>query len=225
MGEGEGVWGVWKHSGDSRAPHVKLRSGLHSDGYIDILQFLSDVANLQDAAMALATEIDEIYEHRIDWVFGSPMAGISLATVVGPLVGARHVGFTEKASGVQQGLICRFEVDSGDRVLLVEEMTTTGGTPQRGIWAIGAKNPQAVILPHVGVFLTRCPSKPPELRDNAELVPVINLPELGVTLNEWSADKCPLCDDGSKVIENCKLVWRDLLQTMQDPTHVVPPRP
>jgi orotate phosphoribosyltransferase len=212
---------VWVRPCDSRAPHVVLRSGRHSDGFIDTLRFLSETHNLKLAANALAYELmQDIGGTRIDWVFGSPMAGIPLATVVASMLDAKHVAFTEKKGGDKE-LISRFDVPPGETVLLIEEMTTTGGTSQRGIDAILAKSPEAVIIPVVGAFLIRCTKNPAELR-SARIVPVLDLPALGVVFNEWEPDTCPLCEAGSRAITNCKQVWSDLLRTMQEPDHLVP---
>lgn len=210
---------VWQHSGDIKAPHVVLRSGRHSDGFIDTLQFLCGVKNLHDAAAALAVHLNDAIGHEeVDWVFGSPMAGIPIATIVAPMVWARNVGFTEKTG--EKDLICRFDIEPKHNVLVVEEMTTTGDTPQRAIDAILARNPQAGILPFVGAFLIRCGKNPPGLH-NAGLVPVIDLPDIGITFNEWEPGECPLCSHGSRAITNCKRVWKDLLITMTQPEHPV----
>ena len=175
---------VWQHPGNCQAPHVVLRSGKHSDGFIDTLQFLSVVVNLNLAAHALSEQVRrELTSQRIDWVFGSPMAGIPLATAAAPFLGAGRVGFTEKKGDKE--LICRFEIPPSARVLLIEEMTTTGGTPQRGIDAILAKNPDAEVIPLVGAFLTRCGTRSKELH-SAELVPVVDF--LGVYWNQIVAE-------------------------------------
>ena len=104
---------------------------------------------------------------------------------------------------------------------MVEEMTTLGATPQRGIEAVEKKNPEAMALNIVGAFLTRCDSRPPELKGK-ELVSLISLPGLGVHYNEWDAERCPLCVVGSKPIPNCKRVWRNLLRTMEETTFAFP---
>lgn len=214
---------VWQHPGDPKAPHVVLRGGKHSDGFIDMLFCLSKVENLVQAARDLAMVMRPLLqrgergEAKPDWIFGSPMAGIPIAVTVAPILGARHVGFTEKKGDKE--LICRFEVPPGARVLLIEEMTTTGGTPQRGIDAIIAKNPDAVIDDVVGAFLIRC-SRRPEGLHRAELVPVVDLLAMGIRFNEWEPSECPLCAAGSFAIENCKRVWHDLLATMENPGHV-----
>ncbi len=211
---------VWEHPGDPRAPHVVLRNGRHSNGFVDTLQYLSDIENLRRAAEALATKLNrKILHGETRWVFGSPVAGISFATVVAPHVGATRIAFTEKVTARE--LICRFNVPPGETFLAVEEMTTTGGTPQRAIDAILKKSPEAVPSDFVGAFLIRCDAKPPELRGK-EIISVVSLPELGVTYDEWEPVDCPLCHDGSAAIENCKHVWRGLLRTMAEPTCPIP---
>ena len=74
---------VWQHPGDSRAPHVVLRSGKHSDGFIDTLRVLCIVKNLNAAAYALSTRLVQVLKgKKVDWVSGSPMAGIPISVAV-----------------------------------------------------------------------------------------------------------------------------------------------
>ena len=218
---------VWEYSykGNLRAPHVVLRSGKHSNGFVDTLQYLSRVANLSAAAEMLARKLagglDGI---RPDWIFGSPMAGIPFATEVARSWEINRIGFNEKVGDKE--LICRFDLSPGEKFLIVEEMTTTGGTPQRGIDAVLKKNPTAVALPIVAAFLTRCGHRPTELQGR-ELISLVSLPELNVEYSEWEPDNCPLCSSGSTPISNCKRVWSDLLKTMMDdpPTSLFDTRP
>ena len=218
----KGAGAVWEHPEDPRAPHVVLRSGKHSDGFIDTLQFLSQVNYLELAAQVLAEKLRKRTKMKIDWVFGSPMAGIPFATVLARHVGAKRIGFNEKTGGGDgKDLICRFDLQSWETFLVVEEMTTSGGTPARGIEAVLKKNPRATALDLVGACLTRCGAKSPEL-PGREIVSLVSLPELGIRYNEWEAGSCPLCKAGSRAITDCKRVWPDLLRTMREPTHQVP---
>ena len=212
---------VWEYSGDPRAPHVRLRNGRCTNGFIDSLQYLSMTSNLTFAAKALADKlVVKLGGERLDWVFGSPMAGIPFSTLVGVKMDVTRVGFTEKMSD-NKTQICRFDLPPGDVILDVEEMTTSGETPQRVIQAVMTKNPEVKSLPFIGALLIRCNRKPATL-GGKELVPLIDLPELGVKYDEWPRPECPHCANGSRLIVNTKKVWFDLLQTMRDPTHVVP---
>jgi orotate phosphoribosyltransferase len=210
---------VWEHPGDPKAPHVRLRSGRHSNGFIDSLQYLSMPDRLSSAANVMAHKLLEKIGVRPVWVFGSPMAGIPFATTVGIRMHVQRVGFTEKVGDKDQ--ICRFDVVPGATFLDIEEMTTSGGTPQRLIDAVMKKNPGAISSPFIGAFLIRCERKPSALLGK-EIIPLVDLPELGVHYHEWDAAECPLCAEGSPAITNAKKVWFDLLQTMADPRHVIP---
>jgi len=214
---------VWEHSGDKKAPHVVLRSGRHSNGFIDVLTYLSVVKNLGEVASAMAKKLRPMLQDAPGfWMFGSPMAGVPFATAVALSLNkwATRVGFTEKVG--PKKLICRFDLPAGKKFLMIEEMTTSGATPMRGIHAVLKKNPAAKSLPFVAAFLIRCESRPPEL-DGKEIISLVSLPELGVKYNEWDVvnSLCPLCDAGSPAVTNCKRVWPDLLRSMNDPTHPV----
>lgn len=211
---------VWEYSGDPRAPHARLRGGKCSDGFIDSLQYLSNTANLIFAADAMAAKLTaKLAGGRLDWGFGSPMAAIPIATVTGIKMGIPRVGFTEKVGDKEQ--ICRFDVPPETIFLNIEEMTTSGETPQRLIDAVIKKNPGAQSLPFIGAFLIRCERKPAALHGK-EIVPLIDLPELGVRYHEWTPEECPHCAAGSRAITNVKKVWFDFLKTMTDPTHAIP---
>ncbi|MEK7585203.1 MAG: hypothetical protein AAB455_01665 [Patescibacteria group bacterium] len=206
---------VWEYPKDARAPHVILRSGLHSNGLIDALQFLSQVKYLELAAEALTDKLRQRIRTKIDWVFGSPMAGIPFATAVARHLGVKHIGFTEKIG--EKDLICRFNLEPADSFLMIEEMTTTGATPRRGIEAVLKKNPRAMALNWVGACLARCGPQPEELK-SGEIISLVSLPELNVHYSEWFEGDCPLCKTGSRAIKDCKRVWPSLLRTMTDPT-------
>ena len=151
----------------------------------------------------------------------APLAGIPFATAIALRLGARRVGFTEKVGGDKE-LICRFDLSPGENFLMIEEMTTTGATPRRGIEAVLKRNPEAIPLDVVGAFLVRCHHCPPELQGR-ELVSLVSLPDLDVHYNEWDPLDCPLCKKGSKPVEDCKWVWLALLRTMTDPTYPLEP--
>ncbi len=211
---------VWEHSGDPRAPHVVLRNGKCSDGFIDTLQYLSDTRNLSFASDAMAKMLlGEIGDRRLDWGFSSPMAAIPFGTLVSLRMGITRTGFTEK-TGNNKDLICRFDMPRGAVFLDIEEMTTTGETPQRVIDAVTKKNPGTESLPFIGALLSRCERKPLALQGR-EIIPLIDLPRLGVTFKEWGED-CPLCAAGSPILKNTKSVWFDFLRTMEDPTYEIP---
>jgi len=212
--------GVWEHSGDTRTPHVVLRGGDHSDGYIDTLQFLSNTKNLVFAAEAMAKKmLERLHGQPVDWIFGSPMAGIPFATVTGIKMGVPRVGFTEKIGDKEQ--VCRFDLPPRSVFLDIEEMTTSGETPQRVIDAVIKKNQDAESVQFIGALLNRGVARPDTLHGK-EIVHLVTLEEVGVDYHRWAPASCPLCAADSRVLTNPKKVWADFLRTMQNPAHEIP---
>lgn len=213
---------VWQHSNEFSAPHIALRNGKHSRIFINLTPYFSEPAHLKEAASHLMQELIFALgdDTSIDWVFGSPIVGVDFVKMLASVIEAKNVGFLEK--GDDGRLICSQEIEVKKRVLFVVEMTTTGATPQLGIDAIRIRNPEAVILPYVGAYLIRCNKKPEELRD-ATLVPVVDLPSLGLELGEWEEGKCPLCENGSLLIEgDPKDFWDYLLESEENPALTFP---
>jgi orotate phosphoribosyltransferase len=217
---------VWRYPNDPRSPHPVLRSGKHSSGFIDTLAYLSVVRNMKSAGRLLAGALMphmNIKRDRVDWVVGSPMAGIQLAATVGMALDAHRIGFTEKVKGKDDELECRFDMEPGSRVLQIDEMTTTGETPQRSIDAVLAKNPGVHIIPFAGAIIAReSREKVAENLTSARLVSLVNTTEIETGMEEWEAGDCPLCREGSLILKNTKRVWWDLLRNMHDPSYVIP---
>jgi orotate phosphoribosyltransferase len=217
---------VWHYPKDPRSPHPRLREGQHSDGFIDTLAYISVVENMEASARSLARALRKhLAGQRIDWVIGSPMAAIPFATAVGMELRAKRVGFTEKVKGTDE-LECRFDMEPGSRVLQIDEMTTTGVTPQRSIEAVLAKNPGVEIIPFAGVIVAREPrEKIHQNLTSATLVSLVNTKEIDTGMHEWdvkNGEECPLCKAGSPILTNIKRVWWDLHRNMQDPAFKIP---
>ena len=104
--------------------HFRLSSGLHSDTYVQCARFLRRPELAAPAAAALAGQIQA--------------AGLQPDTVVGPAMGgvvigyelARQLGvpgiFTERDADGQMTLRRGFTVTPGERIIIVEDVVTTG---------------------------------------------------------------------------------------------------
>lgn len=210
---------VWHYPGDPRSPHPVLRSGKHSDGFVDTLAYISRVRNAQQAAKLLVEELGTSLLGKVDWVVGSPMAAVQFAYAVAAELGAEHSGFTEKVG--EKDLICRSDMEPGSRVLQIDEMTTTGETPQRSINAVLAKNPEVEIIQMAGVILAR--ESRGKIHTNftsGMMVSLVNTTEIDTGMHEWdvkNGEECPLCKVGSRILKNTKQVWWDLHRNMRDP--------
>lgn len=206
---------VWEYPDDPRSPHVVLRRGKHSNGFIDTIRFLSLTRQREAAAQTISGMVRERFgsNQRIDNVFGSPMGSVHLVGDVAHGISAKRTGILEKKDG---GFIVRTPLEPGETALIVEELVTTGETPRLAKEAIKAACADVVILPVVFVFLSRCKTNTPATLPGMELDPVISTHGLGIEYAEWEPNDCQLCAVGSEPIQNPKLHWLRLMRTMKE---------
>jgi|SRR5680860_195587 len=185
---------AWYHSGNPEDPHAELTSGYCSNGFFDCLRVLK-YTNLSDIlANQLARKIrDFIGDQQVDWVIGSPMAGITFAHDVARDLGAKVNLFVEKDfDNPGKMLWNRMSIPKDDFVLQIEELTTTAKTldaVQEGVNQGNSNEVQWLSL--VGILVHRPPSSVQYYGERK----VIALIEKEV----WAVaqDKCYLCDEGS----------------------------
>lgn len=189
----------WKHSGDPNRPHVILRSGKHSNAYLNCTKIIQHPSMLDQIAVVLAQTINPLSSLPApDWVFGSPFGSITLAErLASRLQAGPRAGFTEPDG--ERFKVGRFELESGTRVLVADDVLTTGGTTEKTINAITRAG--GTVLNHLVVIANR--SGQPTL-NGRQIVSLIDLP-----LVTWEPDACPLCKRGSKAIK-AKGNWAEL---------------
>ena len=108
--------------------HFRLSSGLHSEKYLQcalVLQY-------PDAAQKLSKALAEKFsKDKIDVVIGPALGGITLAYEVARAFGVRGL-FTERQEG---SMVLRrgFSIGKGEKVLVVEDVITTGGSTREVI--------------------------------------------------------------------------------------------
>ncbi|EGO65770.1 orotate phosphoribosyltransferase [Acetonema longum DSM 6540] len=105
--------------------HFLLTSGLHSPMYVEKFQVLQYPQHTAALCAALA---ERFRDKQISVVVGPVTGGILLAHEVGKNLGTRAI-FTERENGVMT-LRRGFVIHPGERVLVVEDIVTTGGSVQ-----------------------------------------------------------------------------------------------
>lgn len=185
---------AWKHSGDPKNPHAKLTSGWCSDGFFDCLRVLKYSVLSDILANQMARKIrEQIGDTPVDWVIGSPMAGITFAHDVARALGAPISMFVEK-DPVNSGQMLwkRMVIPRGANVLQVEELTTTAKTLNAVQGAVDIGNPTPVNwLPYISILVHRPPTIVERYGDRM----TISLIETEI----WAVppEQCPLCAQGS----------------------------
>lgn len=164
--------------------HFQLTSGRHSDRYVQCALLLAQPKEAEAACIALA---DKLADTRPELVIGPALGGILVAHEV-----ARRLGtpcfFAERKDGPMQ-LRRGFAIKPGARVLVVEDVVTTGGSVQEVADLVATAGGNVVGL---GSLLLRGAASPFKLRYEC----LLHLP-----IDSWEPAECPLCKQGSTAIK------------------------
>ncbi len=164
--------------------HFQLTSGRHSDRYVQCALLLAQPREAEAVCVALA---DRLRDTRPEIVLGPALGGVIVAHEV-----ARRLGtpafFAERKDGV---MVLRrgFRLRPGQRVVVVEDVVTTGGSVKE-VAALAAEAGAQVVA--LGSLVCRAASSPFEQRYEA----LLNLP-----IESWEAADCPLCRQGSPAVK------------------------
>jgi orotate phosphoribosyltransferase len=127
----QGALALFEDAGALLRGHFLLTSGLHSQVYLQCALVLQNPANAEQLGRALA---GEFRDERIDAVVAPAVGGIIVAHEVARALGARGL-FTEREAGAmtfRRG----FSLSPGERVLVVEDVVTTGGSTRETMDAV-----------------------------------------------------------------------------------------
>jgi orotate phosphoribosyltransferase len=114
--------------------HFILSSGLRSPRYLQCARVLMDPARAERLATALAAKLPARVRDTIDAVVSPAMGGVIIGHEMGRALG-RTAMFVERPEG-KFGLRRGFRLEPGDRVLLVEDVVTTGLSSREAIAAV-----------------------------------------------------------------------------------------
>jgi orotate phosphoribosyltransferase len=114
--------------------HFLLSSGLHSPRYLQCARVLMDPARAARLASALVHKLPREIRSAIEIVVSPAMGGIIAGHEVGRALG-REAVFVERPSGSFE-LRRGFRLKDGQKVLLVEDVVTTGLSSREAIAAV-----------------------------------------------------------------------------------------
>lgn len=158
-----------------RTGHFRLSSGLHSDTYLQCALALQDPTFARELGRALA---DQLRDLQPETVASPAIGGLLAGFVVADALGARFV-FTERKGGplaLRRGQ----SVSPGERIVVVEDVVTTGGSARETaevLEALGAR-----VLGYGAIV------------DRSDAFPVRAL--VRVDARTWEPAECPLCAAG-----------------------------
>jgi len=182
----EPILEVFRQAGALLEGHFLLSSGLHSPKYLQCALVLEDPARAERLCRQLARAFTD---DRIECVVGPALGGILVAYELARALGARSL-FTERQDG-KMTLRRGFAVRPGERILLAEDVVTTGGSlreVQDLVLAAGAK------VVAVAALVDRTSGRDPGFG-----VPLASLVKVDVPT--YPPESCPLCEAGQPVVK------------------------
>ena len=140
---------LFRRSGALRDGHFLLKSGRHSDAYLEKFAVLSDPAATSELCAFWAGQYRGPADApTVDVVAGPTTGGVILAFETGRQLGTRAI-FAEEVKGADGAAPRRefrrgFRIEPGERVLLVDDILTTGGSLLAMIPAVEAAGGEIV---------------------------------------------------------------------------------
>jgi orotate phosphoribosyltransferase len=114
--------------------HFILSSGLRSPRYLQCARVLMDGARAERLARALAEKLPADIREKVEAVVSPAMGGVIIGHEMGRAL-SRPAMFVERPQGVFE-LRRGFHLDPGTRVLMVEDVVTTGLSSREAIEAV-----------------------------------------------------------------------------------------
>ena len=175
---------LYRRTGAYLEGHFRLSSGLHSPGYMQSALVLQNPAD----AASLGSEIAAAVSHLKPTVVLSPaLGGLIIGHEVARALGVRAI-FAERAGGTALSLRRGFSLDAADRVLVVEDVFTTGKSTRETI----------VVAQEAGAAVVGAAAIVDRSGGTIDFgVPSHTLVSLNVPI--YDPETCPLCAKGLPV--------------------------
>jgi orotate phosphoribosyltransferase len=122
--------------------HFILSSGLRSPRYLQCARVLMDPARAERLARTLASRIPQIVRDQLDVVVSPAMGGVIIGHEMGRALG-KPAMFLERPQGTFE-LRRGFRLEPGSKVLMVEDVVTTGLSSREAIDAVRAAGAEVV---------------------------------------------------------------------------------
>ena len=177
----EAILEIFREAGALLEGHFLLSSGLHSPKYLQCALMLQDPTKAERLCRQLARAFAD---DPIDLVLGPAMGGIIVAHELARALGARAI-FAEREND-KMTLRRGFSIGRGQRVLLAEDVVTTGGSLREVLQL--ARSAGADVL-GIAALVDRTSGRDPEFG-----MPLVALVKLDVPT--YLPEECPMCREG-----------------------------
>jgi orotate phosphoribosyltransferase len=148
-----------------------LASGKKSDVYVNMKRALTHPDILAHCAKAMSLQFPDA-----DRVAGVALGAVPLAVAIGLEADIPYVMIRKKAKEHGTRNLIEGELNPGDRVVIVEDVTTTAGSARPGIEAI---RETGAVLDTMVVVVDRCEGAIDNMAEiGVDLIPILTLDEL-----------------------------------------------
>lgn len=161
--------------------HFLLSSGKHSDRYVQCAKVCMYPERLEVICQAIKARLDEA-KVKVDCVVGPAMGGIIVAYELARVLGVRAM-FTERENNVMT-FRRNFSVKKGEKVLIVEDVVTTGKSSLESIAVVEGQGGNVVGIASIVD------------RTNGKFKEQPLYPAISLQVNAYEASECPLCQEG-----------------------------
>lgn len=160
--------------------HFRLSSGLHSPGYVQCALLLEHPQTARAIGEALGALVRDLRPQRI---VAPALGGVIIGYTVAEALDIPMI-FTERKEG-EMALRRGFGIPKGERIVIVEDVVTTGKSTLETARAVEAAGGEVVGFASI---LNRSGSENPFGKPYRSL--------LSLTLDTYAAEACPLCAQG-----------------------------
>ena len=180
--------------------HFKLSSGKHSEYYLQSARVLENPAVAEEIMKELAKQIKES-GIKIDSVCSPAIGGLLAGYELARQLGVRFI-FAERVNGkmtIRRG----FEVKDGEKVLICEDIITTGGSALETATQIEENGGDVVAFAAIANRgYCKREGSDLEVKSQCKLpsdIPLFALEDF--VFETYEADECPMCKTGSEAIK------------------------
>jgi orotate phosphoribosyltransferase len=165
--------------------HFLLTSGRHSNVYIEKFRILEHPRALDDVCRAMS---ETVQNQNVELVLGAAVGGILISGGVGRYLDVKHI-FSERVDGKME-LRRGFSITKGQRIIIVEDIITTGGSVFELIQL--AKDYEAEIV-YVVNLVDRSSG---EVNFSVPTTALLTIPS-----ESWEREDCPQCQQGVAITQ------------------------
>lgn len=176
------VMEILKEAGVLLEGHFKLTSGRHSNKYLQCAKIFRNTKYSEELCAALA---EQYKNDGVQVVIGPAMGAVQMAYEVSRSLKCENF-FTERDENGKMTLRRGFQVQPGEKVLVVEDVVTTGGSVREVIELVQAAGGDVV---GVGSIVDRTGGT---IDFGVPFKAVIS-----VEVESWEPENCPLCKAGA----------------------------